>query len=132
MHQLVEVDHGYGNAPPPYTRVYVIDGAVPHASHLQGGVGFRRVAHPFDADVKEQIIQQLAGARPLAFVNSRAQVIGGPTSRWAGEVIEGGVLVALGPVKWINSGTARVANNRWAAGKDGQWLVYTVKHQHGH
>ena len=108
-------------------------GAVPHASHLQGRVGLRRAAHPFDADVKEQIIQQLAGARPLAFVNSRAQVIGGPTSRWPGEVIEGGVLRGfLGPVKWINSGTARVANNRWAAGKDGQWLVYTVKHQHGH
>ena len=132
VHQLVEVDHGYGNAQPPHRRVFVIDGAVPHASHLQGGVGFRRVAHPFDADVKEQIIQQLDGARPLAFASRRAQVIGGPTSRSPGEVIEGGVLVTLGPVKWINSGTARVANNRWAAGKDGQWLVYTVKHQHGH
>jgi hypothetical protein len=132
VRQLVEVDHGFGNAKAPYRRVYVIDGAVPHASHVRGGVGFRRVAHPFDADVKEQIIQQLDGARPLAFVNSRAQVIGGPTSRWPGEVIKGGVLLTLGPVKWINNGTARVANNRWAAGKDGQWLVYTVKLQHRH
>ena len=38
-----------------------------------------------------------------------------------------GSAVNLGRVNWINSATARVANNRWATGKDGQWLVYTVK-----
>ena len=46
VHQLVERDHGYGTAPSPYRRVYVIDGAVPHASELRGGIGFRRVARP--------------------------------------------------------------------------------------
>jgi len=132
VHQLVEVDHGFGNAPSPYRRVYVIDGAVPHASYLRGGVGFRRVTHPFDAEVKARIIQQLDGARPLAFVHSRAQVIAARTSRSRGEVMHRGVLVTLGPVTWIDSVTARVANNRWAAGKDGQWLVYTVKLRHGH
>jgi hypothetical protein len=132
VRQLVEVDHGFGNATSPYRRVYVIDGAVPHAAHPQRGAGFRRAVHPFSADVKDQITQQLAGARPLAFVSSRAQVIGGPTSRWPGEVIKDGVLVTLGPVRWITSGTARVATNRWAAGKDGQWLVYNVKLRHRH
>ena len=132
LHQLVEVDHGYGNAPSPYRRVYVIDGAVPHAADVRGGAGFRRVAHPFGAGVKQRITQRLDGARPLVFVRSRAEVIGGRTSRSPGEVMDRGVLVTLGPVKWINGGTARVANNRWAAGKDGQWLVYTVKLRHGH
>jgi hypothetical protein len=132
LHQLVEVDHGFGNAPSPYRRVYVIDGAVPHAARVRGGGGFRWVAHPFDAEVKERITQQLDGARPLAFVRTRAQVIGGGTSRSPGEVMHRGVLVTLGPVRWIDRRTALVANSRWAAGKDGQWLVYIVKLRHGH
>jgi len=131
VHQLVEVDHGYGNAPSPYRRVYVIDGAVPHAAALPGGTGFRRVAQPFDADVKAELTRQLEGTRPVTFVRSRSQVIGGRSSRSPGEVTHGGVLVTLGPVNWINSTTVHVGNNRWAAGKDGQWLVYTVKHRHG-
>jgi hypothetical protein len=112
--------------------VYVIDGAVPRAAHIRGGGGFRRVADPFEAEVKRRIIQQLDGAPPLAFVRSRAGVIGGRTSRSPGEVMHRGVLVTLGPVRWIDSRTALVANSRWAAGKDGQWLVYIVKLRHGH
>jgi hypothetical protein len=127
VHQLVEVDHGYGKAPSPYRRVYVIDGAVPHAAELPGGTGFRRVAQPFDADVKAEITRQLDETRPVTFVRSRSRVIGGRSSGSPGEVTHGGVLVTLGPVNWINSRTAHVGNNRWAAGKDGQWLVYTVQ-----
>jgi hypothetical protein len=133
VHQLVEVDHGYGNAPSPYRRVYVIDGAVPHASKLPGSTGFRQAARPFDADVKAQIIQQLdEEAPPLTFVRSRSQVIASHGSRSPGEVIHGGVLVTLGPVTWINGGFARVGTSSWAAGKDGQWLVYNIKLRHGH
>lgn len=133
VHQLVDVDHGYGSAPSPYRRVYVIDGAVPHASELRGGIGFHRVAQPFDKEVKAEISRQLDGVtQPLRFVRSRSQVIGDRGSGSPGEVIHGGVLVTLGPVAWINAGFARVGNNRWAAGKDGQWLVYDVKLRHGH
>ena len=133
VHRLVEGDHGYGTAPSPYRRVYVIDGAVPHASELRGGIGFRRVARPFDAGGKAPIVRHLDGAPPLTFVRSRSQVIGGRRGSGSpGEIVHGGVLVALAPVTWINSGFGRVGNNRWAAGKDGQWLVYNVKLRHGH
>jgi hypothetical protein len=123
-HELVcQPRRVYGNAPSPYRRVYVIDGAAPHAADLPGGIGFRRVARPFGTEVKAEITRQLDGAPPLAFVRPRSQVIAGRSSGSPGEVIHGGVLVTLGPVTWINSGMARIGNNRWAAGKDGQWLV---------
>ncbi|HSS53212.1 MAG TPA: nuclear transport factor 2 family protein [Gaiellales bacterium] len=125
VRQLVQVDHGFGTAPSPYRRVYVIDGAVPHAFDPRRGL--RRPAHPFDAELKSQIMQQPDHVAPLAFVRSPTTVIRGRTSRSPGHVIDHGVLVTLGPVTWINSRTARVANNRWVAGDNGQWLVYTVE-----
>ena len=128
VHQLVEVDHGYGTAPSPYRHVFVTDGVV--ARPLQG-FGFRPPEQPFDAEVKSQIMQGADVSVPLAFVHSRAQVFGGHESSSPGQVIHRGVLVKLGPVRWINSTTARVANSRWATGRDGQWLVYTVKLRHG-
>jgi len=128
VRQLVEVDHGFGTAPSPYRRVFVTDGVVAHP--LQS-FGFRPRKEPFDAGVKLGIVQGFDGSIPLTFVRYRRQVIGGPESRSPGDVCGEGVLVNLGRVNWINSAMARVANNRWATGKDGQWLVYTVKLRHG-
>jgi hypothetical protein len=81
--------------------------------------------------VKLGIVQGFDGTVPFTFVRYRRQVIGSPESRSPGDVRGEGVFVNLGRVNWINSGTARVANNRWATGNDGQWLVYTVKLRHG-
>jgi len=131
VHQLVEVDHGYGEVPSPYRRVYVIDGAVPPASKGRGGTGFRRVVQPFDTEVKAAMKRRLDGTPPLTFVHSRSQVIGGRNSGSPGEVSHGAVLVTLGPVTWITKRFARVGTNRWSAGKDGQWLLYNVKLRHG-
>ena len=130
VRQLVEVDHGFGGAPSPYERVYVVDGAVPHAANAVRGQS-RLPAKPFASELKSQIIGQLDDLPPLAFVRAPAQVISGRSAASPGEVVHRGVLVSLGRVTWINSHEARIPNNRWATGLNGQWLTYIVKFEHG-
>jgi hypothetical protein len=122
IRQLVTKDHGFGGAQPPYRRVYVLDGAVPGAANAMRLVD--QAGKPFDVDTRRQIATNLKGLPPVSFVHRRGAVIAGSSP---GHVVHRGVLVTLGPIKWVNPHTARVANNRWATGLNGQWLTYIVK-----
>jgi hypothetical protein len=130
VRQLVEVDHGFGGAASSYQRVYVIDGAVPHAGDPMRPQS-RLPAKPFDPHTKAQIARQLDDLPPLAFVSHPDQVIARRNANPLGHVIHQGVLVSLGRVKWIDDHTAQVPNNRWQTGLSGQWLTYIVKLRHG-
>ncbi len=50
--------------------------------------------------------------------------------RGPGHVVRRGVLISLGRIVWIGRRTARVANNRWASGLNGQWLTYVLTLDH--
>jgi hypothetical protein len=82
-------------------------------------------AKAFAAALAGQITAELRKLPPLTFVRSRRLAISGGTP---GHVVHRGVLVTLGRIEWVDSQTARVANNRWASGDNGQWLTYTVKY----
>jgi hypothetical protein len=124
IRQLVTKDHGFGGAHSPYRRVYVLNGAVPSAANAARLVG--KAAKPFDKEMR-RIMANLKGLPPVAFTEARGAVITGPS---LGHVIHRGVLITLGRIKWVDSHTARVPNNRWATGLNGQWLTYSVRLQH--
>jgi hypothetical protein len=122
IRQLVTKDHGFGGGPSPYRRVYVLDGAVPGAANVMRLVDQAR--KPFGVGVRRQITANLKRLPPVAFIEARGAVIAGSAP---GHVVHRGVLVTLGPIRWVNDHTALVANNRWATGLNGQWLTYNVK-----
>lgn len=124
IRQLVTKDHGFGTAPSPYRHVYVLDGVVPSAGDPMHLVD--QPANPFADGLGLQIAAALPQLPPVTFVRSRRLAI---TGAELGHVIHRGVLITLGRIEWIDSKTARVANNRWASGDNGQWLAYTVKYE---
>jgi hypothetical protein len=122
IRQLVTKDHGFGGAPSPYRRVYVLNGVVPSAANAMRLVSQPR--KPFSDSLRRQIIATLKGLPPVAFVETRGVVI---TGSGLGHVVHRGVLITLGPIRWVNAHTARVPNNRWETGLNGQWLTYSLK-----
>jgi hypothetical protein len=119
VRQLVLVDHGYGRAPSPYRVVYVVDGPVPRA----GDPAYFRPLRPrnaFTPAVKAAIDRAMRDGPRVVFIRREAHVMQG------GGIVNGGVLVALGPIDWRRPGRAWVSHRRWAAGKDGQWATYVV------
>jgi hypothetical protein len=125
IRQLVTRDHGFGGAPSPYRHVYVLDGVVPSAANPNRLV--EQPAKPFAVGLDLQLAAALPGLPPVSFVRSRGLAIAGAEP---GYVIHRGVLISLGRIEWVDGRTARVANNRWASGLNGQWLTYTVKYNH--
>ena len=124
IRQLVTEDHGFGGAPSPYRRVYVLDGAVPSAADPMRLLD--QPAQPFADGLDQQVIAELDGLPPVSFVASRRLAI---TGAEPGHVVHRGVLITLGPITWVDAQTAKVANNRWASGLNGQWLTYTVSYE---
>ena len=123
VRQLVTKDHGFGRAPSPYRHVYVLDGIVPTAADPSRFVD--RPARPFPDGLARQISAGLGSLPPVSFVRSRGFAIAGAG---LGHVIHRGVLITLGRIEWVDAQTARVPNNRWATGLNGQWLTYTVRY----
>lgn len=60
---------------------------------------------------------------PVQFVSDRETVV---TGEAPGHVINDGVLIALGPVRWGGSAKATIGSNRWANGLNGQWVTYVL------
>lgn len=125
IRQLVTKDAGFGGAPSLYRHVYVLDGVAPTAADPMHLVS--QPAKPFVEGLGLQIAAGLRRLPPLTFVRSRGLVI---TGAKPGHVVHRGVLITLGRIQWVDAQTARVANNRWASGLNGQWLTYTVKYDH--
>ncbi len=121
IRQLVLVDHGYGKARPPYKVVYVLNGPVPGAEDSNQLVSEIKPATTFSPEMQRQIVNALPDLSPVLFVPDREAVI---TGEAPGHVINDGVLVALGPVRWEGSAKATIGSNRWANGLNGQWLTY--------
>jgi len=125
IRQLVAHDHGFGSAPSPYRHVYVLDGIVSTAADPMHLV--EQPAKPFSDGLSRQIAAELEDLPPVSFVASRGLVI---TGSGPGQVVHRGVLVTVGRIVWIDRRTAKVANNRWASGLNGQWLTYILKLDH--
>jgi hypothetical protein len=123
IRQLVTRDHGFGGAPSPYRHVYVLDGVVPSAANPNRLV--EQPAKPFPVGFDRQLAAALPGLPSLSFVRSRDLAIAGAEP---GHVVHRGVLISLGRIEWVDGRTARVGNNRWGSGLNGQWLTYTVKY----
>jgi hypothetical protein len=119
VRQLVLVDHGYGRAPSPYRVVYLIDGPVPRAGD-PAYFGPLRPRSAFTPAVKAAIRRAMRDGPRVVFIRRAAQVMRG------GEVVNDGVVVALGRIDWRRPGRAWVPHRRWASGKDGRWATYVV------
>ena len=122
IRRLVTTDTGSGAASSAHRRVYVLSGAAPGAADPMRVIS--RPVTPFDDPLQRAIAAALDGRPSVAFVRSRGAAVTEPAP---GHVVHRGVLITLGPIKWLDPGSARVANNRWSAGLDGQWLTYTVE-----
>jgi hypothetical protein len=130
IRQLVIKDHGFGRAPSPYRHVYVRNAVV-------RGVGDPIATLPrpqafFAESTKIAIASRLGDLPPLTFVSSPKQATVG-TFRHGGwpHAKHHGVLITLGPVRWLDDRTVLVPNSRWATPLNGQWLTYRVKLSHG-
>lgn len=122
IRRLVTTDTGSGAASSARRRVYVLSGAAPGAADPMRVIS--RPVTPFDDRLQRAITAALNGRPSVAFVKSRGAAVTEPAP---GHVVHRGVLITLGPIKWLDPGSARVSNNRWSAGLDGQWLTYTVE-----
>jgi hypothetical protein len=130
IRQLVTEDHGFGGAPSPYRHVYVRNAPVQGAgnamtSHLRPRAGF---AEP----TLTAIASQLGDLPPLTFVSaSRQATVGSFRNGGWPHAKNGGVLITLGPIRWVGRRTVLVPNSRWATPLNGQWLTYRLKHSDG-
>lgn len=124
---LVTEDNTMGSADGEFRVVFVLDGAVPGAENpeRQG-----EPDEPFSSALKQELRAELADLPPLRFVADRSLVVRGESTASPGTVVNGGVLITLGPV----SGRAQrvtVGNSLWRNGLAGQWLTYVVAFRGG-
>jgi hypothetical protein len=123
LRQLITRDHTFGSAPPPFKRVYVIDGAVANAS--DPGLPADRVAGArFPARLKSRIVRRLTDLPPIEFVMDYRDVL--VDRKNCPRVKADGVLVTLGP---ISRGARRVAvpSGLFFNCRGGQWLTYVLE-----
>jgi hypothetical protein len=107
--------------------IYVLDGAVPGAEDVNRSLDSLKPSKPFPREVKEGIGKELSGLPRLAFVPDRSTgIVGVQGGTTPGRVVNGGVLLTLGPI--ANGATrTRVGANLWINGLAGQWLTYVLK-----
>jgi hypothetical protein len=123
VRQLITRDHTFGSAPPPFKRVYIIDGAVANAS--DPGLPARGKARGrFPAGLKSRVVSRLTDLPPIEFVIDDRDVV--VDRNKCPRVKADGVLVTLGP---ISSGARRVAvpSGLFFACLGGQWLTYVLE-----
>jgi hypothetical protein len=123
IRKLVTEDHTFGGADPGFKVVYVIDGPVPHAEDPSRTLDELRPAAPFGADVKRELVRELAGLPPLRFVPDRGSVVAGEPP---GHVINGGVLLTLSSPTGADD-KVRLGNSLWINGLAGTWQTYILE-----
>ena len=109
--------------------VYVLDGPVPGAADPM-----RTRQEPtrrFSEAVKTDLKRLAPADPPIRFVRRRAMVVTGDHGGTApGHVVNGGILVTLGPIR--GHGTpVRVGVGSWRDGLDGRWETYVVEWRGG-
>jgi hypothetical protein len=131
IRRLVTRDHTFGQTEPPFKVIYVLDGAVQGAADPQKTLDEPDRAQRFASEIKDGLAEELEDLPGLTFVGRRSAVIEeagdavGP-----GRVMNGGVLLTLGPI--VATGTnAEVEANLWLNGLVGQWLTYVVRKRDG-
>lgn len=104
-----------------YRMIYVLDGAVPTAGYP---IALAAAKRPFDTALKTGLQAALTDLPPLTFIARRSGVVVGTPP---GQVVHGGVLVTLGPVR-RHGAQAEVAGNYWVTGLNGRWSTYVLDH----
>jgi hypothetical protein len=131
MRQLVTKDHTFGGADPGFTKVYVIDGAVPGAADPFRLTPSRRPLGGFSAALKHALTAKLSDLPPLVFVSRRDDVVEGENGGTSpGSVVNGGVLLTLGPIRGSDD-RVTVGGSLWLSGLAGSWQTYVVEQKAG-
>jgi hypothetical protein len=131
VRRLVTKDHTVGGADPGFTKVYVIDGAVPGAADPFRSTPSRRARGGFSAALKRALTAKLSDLPPLEFVSRRADVVEGENGGAApGRVVNGGVLLTLGPIRGGDD-RVTVGGSLWLSGLAGSWQTYVVEQKGG-
>jgi hypothetical protein len=131
IRRLVTRDHTFGQTEPPFKVIYVLDGAVQGAADTQRTLDDHDRKQRFGSEIKDGLKEQLDDLPKLAFVGRRSAVIqGGGDAAGPGRVVNGGVLLTLGPI--VGGGTrVEVEASLWLNGRAGQWLTYVVRKREG-
>jgi hypothetical protein len=116
IRQLVTTD----GAAPSYRAIYVLDGAAPSAGYPSEWTDAK---DRFDAALKTDLRTALTDLPPLTFITRRSTVVAG-TQQYL-HVIDGGVLLTLGPVR-PHGAQVEVASNRWVNLQNGWWATYVL------
>ncbi len=127
VRQLITKDHTFGSGPPPFKRVYIMDGVVPDASDPVTSA-FSNPRERFSEELKSSIVRSVTELPPIEFVSDARDVV----VNWdeCPRVKAEGALISLGPI----SGGARraaVPNGLFFACLGGQWLTYVVEREDG-
>jgi hypothetical protein len=102
-----------------YRAIYVLDGAQPSAGYPSE---LTDAKDRFDAALKTALRTALTDLPPLRFITDRSTVVAGTPP---GQVIDGGVLLTLGPVR-PHGAQVEVGSNRWVNGLNGWWATYVL------
>ncbi len=126
IRQLVTKDHTFGSGEPPFKVVYVLDGAVPGAADPEQAGSLAVSGRRFSEATKSAISSRLADLPPIRFVERRDAVVdGNEGGNSPGEVANGGVLIALGPIDGQGE-KVEVESSLWMNGLVGAWQTYVV------
>lgn len=131
VRQLVTKDHTFGRTDPGFRMVYVLDGSVAGVADPSRRVTKQAPADRFPARLKEILRLQLADLPPLEFVARRSDVVVGEEAGTSpGQVVDGGVLVTLGPIR-TRRNRVTVACSLWINGLAGSWQTYVLARRGG-
>jgi hypothetical protein len=131
IRRLVTRDHTFGQTEPPFEVIYVLDGAVQGAADPQRTLDEPDRAQRFASEIKDGLTEELEDLPELTFVGRRSAVIeGAGDAAGPGRVMNGGVLLTLGPIVARGS-NAEVEASLWLNGLAGQWLTYVVRKREG-
>jgi hypothetical protein len=122
IRQLVTEDHTFGSGPPPFDRVFVLDGADAEAGDPMAVPP--STVEPFSPAVQAGIIRELADLPPVKFVADRDSIV--ITKHECAQVKGDGVLITLGP---ISGGPDRVTvpSDMFEACLAGLWVTYELE-----
>lgn len=118
MHELVTVDHTFGEGPPPFTRYLVQASTDPQAGDGTGdGVG--RTLTEAERNLIESALEPLG---PVEFIDD--------PDEWRtpdlNPTVEGSVILGVGE-PGIEDGSALVPVSLWCGGLCGTWFTYRVE-----
>lgn len=126
VRQLFTKDHTFGDQPPKFNVIYILNATDDRAADPSAGDGHPM---PMPDALRTGIAQQLSDLNvEIRWVDSPDAVAKDPKT---GAPVDGGVIITLGNIYHLPDGTARVAGSIYIAGLAGGGNTYVLSEANG-